>query len=329
MNMRRDFLLLVTLATAAATAALAQTQAPTGPSRDRATPGASIPDFSGIWAHPSFPGFEPLPSGPTSVTNKARRPQVTDADGRILPPRNGLLVGNPALVVGDYTNPILKPQAAEIVKQHGELELSGAGSPTPTIQCWPEPVPYIFNGVGMQMIQQADRIIFLYPNDHQVRYVRMNQPHRTPATPSWYGDSVGHYEGDTLVIDTIGVKIGPFAMVDFFGTPYTQALHVVERYRLLSYEEAKEGLERDAHENLRPAGGANAGSAPRADYRGKHLQLRFTVEDQNVFTTPWSATVTYRRGFEDWQEVVCPENTRELVIAGRGGAIPTGIRADF
>jgi hypothetical protein len=71
----------------------------------------------------------------------------------------------------------------------------------------------------------------------------MNVPHRAPVTPSWYGDSVGHYEGDTLVFDTVGVKIGPFAMVDFYGTPYTQALHVVERYRLLDYEAAKEGLE--------------------------------------------------------------------------------------
>ena len=120
----------------------------------------------------------------------------------------------------------------------------------------------------MQMLQQRDKIIFLYPNDHQVRYVRMNVPHRVPVTPSWYGDSVGHYEGDTLVIDTIGVKLGPFAMVDFYGTPYTQALHVVERYRLLDYEAAKEGLERDARENLRPATGADAGSAP--DY----LQLQ-------------------------------------------------------
>jgi hypothetical protein len=64
---------------------------------------------------------------------------------------------------------------------------------------------------------------------------------------------VGHYEGDTLVIDTVGVKIGPFAMVDFYGTPYTEALHVVERYRLIDYEAAREGLERDARENLRPA----------------------------------------------------------------------------
>jgi hypothetical protein len=77
----------------------------------------------------------------------------------------------------------------------------------------------------MQMLQQPGKIAFLYPNDHQVRYVRMNVAHPAKITPSWYGDSVGHYEGDTLVIDTVGVKIGPFAMVDFYGTPYTEALH--------------------------------------------------------------------------------------------------------
>src|SRR5260370_7868055 len=123
----------------------------------------------------------------------------------------------------------------------------------------------------------------------------MNEPHPAPVTPSCYGDSVGHYEGDTLVIDTVGVKIGPFAMVDFYGTLYTEALHVVERYRLIDYEAAKEGLERDARENLRPARGADAGSAPDYSYRGKHLQLQFTVEDEGVFTMPWSATITYRR----------------------------------
>jgi hypothetical protein len=50
----------------------------------------------------------------------------------------------------------------------------------------------------------------------------MNEPHPARVTPSWYGDSVGHYEGDTLVIDTIGVKIGPISMVDMYGTPHTE-----------------------------------------------------------------------------------------------------------
>ena len=229
------------------------------------------------------------------MVNTSRRPQGADVDGRTLPPTNSILVSNPARLVGDYTNPILKPQAAEVVKKHGEMELSGAGSPTPTIQCWPEPVPYIFNGVAMQMLQQPDKITFLYPNDHQARRVRMNQPHPAQVTPSWYGDSVGRYEGDTLVIDTVGVKIGPFPMVDFYGTPYTQALHVVERYRLLDFEVGKEGLERDAKENRRPPLGADAGAAPDYTYRGKLLQLQFTVEDEGVFTMPWTATITYRR----------------------------------
>jgi hypothetical protein len=139
-----------------------------------------------------------------------------DFDGRILPPGNGVLVSNPAQLVGDYTNPILKPQAAEAVKKKGEMELGGMVSPTPTMQCWPEPVPYIFNGVAMQMLQQPGKIIFLYPNDHQVRFVRMNEPHSSPVTPSWYGDSVGHYEGDTLVL---GSKSGRSPWSTFTGHP--------------------------------------------------------------------------------------------------------------
>jgi hypothetical protein len=88
-------------------------------------------------------------------------------------------------------------------------------------------------------------------------------------------------------------------------------------------------LERDARENLRPGGGADAGSAPDYSYRGKLLQLRFTVDDDGVFTMPWSATITYRRGREDWREVVCAENTRELGLAGRDAAVPTAAKPDF
>ena len=270
---------------------------------------ASVPDFSGIWAHLTWPDVEPPVSGPGPVTNRSR------PDG----------VSNVYLLIGDYTNPILKPVAAEAVKKKGEIELGGMVSPTPTIQCWPEPVPYIFNGVAMQMLQQPSKIIFLYPNDHQVRYVRMNVPHRAPVTPSWYGDSVGHYEGDTLVIDTVGVKIGPFAMVDFYGTPYTQALHVVERYRLLDYEAAKQAEER-GQRGLTRVGG-DPGFQRNPGYQGRGLQLEFTVEDGGVFTRPWSAAVSYRRPLGTWPEMTCAENLGHF--PGHEAALPTADRPDF
>jgi hypothetical protein len=126
-----------------------------------------------------------------------------------------------------------------VVKHLGEISLSGTPYPTPSNQCWPGGMPFVLWNIGMQMIQRPDKITVLYSNDHEVRHVRMDQPHPARVIPSWYGDSVGHYEGDTLVIDTVGVKTGPFAMVDMYGTPYSQALHVVERYRLLDYQAAK------------------------------------------------------------------------------------------
>jgi hypothetical protein len=292
---RWKVLLLVTVA-AVATPALGQGTQNAG----------SIPDFSGLWWHPSLPGFEPPPSGPGPVTNRSRRNGVSNYDQ----------------LVGDYTNPILKPEAAEVVKKKGELSLAGVTYPNPANQCWPEPVPFIYKNFAMEMFQHSDRITILYEQDHEVRRVRMNQPHPAKVTPSWYGDSVGHYEGDTLVVDTIGQKAGPFAMLDLYGTPYTKALHVVERYRLLDYEAAKEGLERDKKENQQAGGGIDR------NYRGTHLQVTFTVEDEGVFTMPWTATITYGRGTDEFPEIVCAENTHEY-YANKNSDVPTANKPDF
>ncbi len=328
MTQRRDFLFAAIFAAMAAPAAFAQAMAPTLRVADvRASATPSVPDFSGVWSHPSFPGFEPPVSGPGPIVNTSRRRQVIGGDGRPAPPTTNVLVSNFRELVGDYSNPILKPRAAEIVKQHGEISLSGVSYPTPTNQCWPEPVPLIFANVGVQMLQQPGKIIILYPNDHQYRTVRLNAAHPSPVVPSWYGDSVGHYEGDALIIDTVGVKLWPYPMVDWFGTPYTQSLHVVERYRLLDFDDAREGLEQDAKENFRLLG-ADAGSAPDPNDRGKVLQLRFTVEDEGVFNVPWTATITYRRGVEPWQEVVCAENVHGFYAGGHVAA-PTAEAPDF
>jgi hypothetical protein len=313
---RRDFLLLVTLATAAATPALDQTAAPAVTPTDTGTPSdASIPDLSGSWSHASLNGLELPLSGPGPVRNRSRLRTGPQAG-----------VGNIRQLIGDYTNPILKPWAAEVVKKFGEISLAGQGYPTPRNQCWPEQVPFVFINYGMQMLQRPDKVTILYPFDHQFRQVRMNQSHPAQATPSWYGDSVGHYESDELVIDTVGVKIGPFSMLDWYGTPYTKALHLVERYRLLDYEATMKAVERDAKEHLQTN---NPDNGPRADpnYKGKGLQIQVTVDDEGAFTMPWSATVTFRRAFDERLELVCAENLQWY--PGKNSAVPTADKPDF
>src|SRR5258706_1073714 len=70
----------------------------------------TIPDFSGIWRHGSLPWLVPPASGPGPVTNKSRRPDDGTSDY--------------SLLVGDYTNPILQPWTAEVVKKKGEVSFA-------------------------------------------------------------------------------------------------------------------------------------------------------------------------------------------------------------
>jgi hypothetical protein len=310
---RRHFLALLALAIAAAASLAAGQEVTPAVERadiDPAHRAASIPDFSGIWAHMTWPDFEPPLVGLGPVSNRSRRNGVSDAYE----------------LVGDYTNPILRPHAAESVKKLGEISLTGVPYPTPSNQCWPGGVPFVLYNIGMQMLQQPEKITILYSNDHEVRHIRLNQPHPARVTPSWYGDSVGHYEGDTLVIDTVGVKIGPFAMLDMYGTPHSPALHVVERYRLLDYESAKQAEERGQRELSRF--GRDPGFARNPDDKGPGLQLEFAVEDDGVFTKPWSASISYRRPLGEWPEMACAENAREY-FSGRRAAVPSADKPDF
>jgi hypothetical protein len=300
MNAPRDFILLVTLSLASATPAVAQT--PT-------------PNLSGLWNHPSLNGLELPLTGPGPVRNKSRLKTG---------PRAG--AGNIAQLVGDDANPILQPWAAEVVRKFGEMSLAGVGFPTPRNQCWPEQVPFVFINYGMQILQQPDKVTFLYPFDHQYRQVRLNELHPAQVKPSWYGNSVGHYEDETLVVDTVGVKVGPFSMIDWYGTPFTEALHVIERYRLIDYEAAKETIERDAKEHFQTANPDN-GPAPDLAYRGKGLQIEVTIEDAGAFTMPWSATVTLLRARDERLELVCAENLQWY--PGTESAVPTADKPDF
>jgi len=210
-----------------------------------------------------------------------------------------------------------------VVKRFGEMSLAGITFPNPSNQCWPFPMLFIYKQATMQMIQQPHRITMLYSGNSEVRRVRLNQPHTSPLKPSWYGDSVGHYEGDTLVIDTVGVKTDrKYAMIDLFGTPYTDRLHIVERYRLRDYDDVKDALERNTKENW-----LFQGDAWSRHRDGKFLQLHVTIEDQGVFTTPWTATLTYAPANEV-AEGVCAENRNEY-YSNKESDVPKAEKPDF
>jgi hypothetical protein len=314
---RRDFPLLVVLATAAAGPACGQDGAPavgSATSADSKISG-SIPDLAGAWGH-NFLLFEPPAAGPGPVVTKLRTPA-------------GTLMFN---AVGDDTSPILNPAAAAVVKRNGDRELSGAPIPNPHNQCWPEPTPFTLNiQFGMRLIQRKDEILLLYLSDHQVRRVRMNAPHSAQPNPSWQGESVGHYEDNTLVVDTTGQKVGPLSMIDRFGTPFSAALHVIERYRLIDGALAHALQQKHEHDYFprgSPFRNAYGMGDIDPDTRKPGLQVEITVDDPATFTTPWSGLVTYRPVLGDWPESACAENTQ-----GSGSSwavlVPRADKPDF
>jgi hypothetical protein len=274
---------------------------------------APAPDFSGLWARTSL-GYEKPLQGRGGVENRMRRPTGSS---------------NLSQLVGDYSDPLLKPAAAAVLKRLGEISMLGVAFPQPSNQCQPYAPPYIAsNNQEIQLLQEKNRVTILTMFDHQFRHVRLNAQHPAKLVPTWYGDSIGHYEGDTLVVDTVGIRVTPLSMVDIYGTPFSRKLHVIEKFRLVDYATAKSFADRGEAENGRVAGDNGDGVEIDISDRGKGLQLEVTVEDPDMFTQPWSGTVTYRRPLGDWAESVCAENTHEY-YAGRETSIPVSLTPDF
>src|SRR5262252_2562986 len=133
------------------------------------------------WGKNAF-NFEPMPSGPQPLRNLIRRPDGT---------------GNAGQLVGDYHNPILKPEAAAVVKQKGELAAAGKGFPNSQDQCRPIAPPFTFAmQLGLLMLPAKNGDIdILYDQNANTRHIRMNAAHPANVVPSTMGDSVGRWEG--------------------------------------------------------------------------------------------------------------------------------------
>lgn len=249
-------------------------------SGSQAQPTASIPNFAPddhtSW-HPDRPdgdNFLSPESGPGPVVSRPGFPYVPNGD------ENDFAGTNPTYRVADLTNPILQPWVTAQMARDNDEVIAGKIPFTARERCFPGGVPAwaIFRRVAPPMhffIQTPQKVLLIWRGDNQVRHVYLNEPHSRDVKPSWYGESVGHYEnGDTLVIDTIGLD--DRTHVDLFRTPHSAGLHVIERWKLI------EG--------------------------GREIELNVYVEDPGAFRAPYELNKHYRRVEAQWLEVICAEN---------------------
>ena len=187
----------------------------------------------------------------------------------------------------------LMPWAIEALKKQNALALAGRNGETRQARCWETGVPDIHEAPqGLYFIQTPKEIV-MYQGG-RVRHVYMNVPHSKNVTPSWYGESVGHYEGDTLVVDTVGLNTITF--VDGYRTPHTTQEHVIERFKVIN--------------------------------GGKALDVSFTVDDPGTFYKPWSGRRPRYRENARMAEDTCPANNDDKFNLGFD-PVPTATNPDF
>jgi hypothetical protein len=275
-----------------------------------------VPQLSGNWGRTNF-NLEQLATGPRLIVNTVRKPDGTIDDN--------------AARVGDFNSPLLTPKAAAILRANGEFSRTGQSIPDPHNQCRPEPPPFTMTiQIQVLLLQSKDEVTLVYVNDQQVRHIRLNSAHPHPLVPTWLGDSIGHYEGDTLVVDTIGIKPqGKLAVIDRYGTPFSGQLHVVERYRLIDGKQAEAAVAKHRREfttNPKMPHFAIYGEEFVSNTPKRGLQVDVTIEDPVMFTQPWAGLLTYVP-LMGWPEMVCDEALQEFGTSVRDQ--PVADKPDF
>ena len=240
----------------------------------------------------------------TPVQAQSNTPNFTGVWGRDAHnyPKPYMAPGRGGGVKDGFNNEYLKPWVVELLMRDDLVTRSGRAVVTSHSVCYPEGVPYVFGGSVLQILQTPSEITMLFGDTSQFRTIYMNRPHSEHVVPSWYGESVGHFEGDTLVVDTVGIAVNPEAgSMGNYGTPHTEALHLVERYRYLMNGE--KSLAPRPHDDTFDSKDIIAG--------GKTMRLNFTVEDPGAYKKPWSVTLDFLPINERVREYVCAENSRE------------------
>ena len=171
----------------------------------------------------------------------------------------------------------MRPEAEKIYRKNVQKR----ATESPTVRCLPQGLPRgdLFNYTPFKIIQTPGVMAFLYEMDNTYRQV-YTDGRKLPAEPqpSWMGYSVGHWEGDTLIVDAAGFNDQTW--LDLPGHPHSEALHLQERFH-------------------------------RRDFG--HMDLTVTLDDPKMYTTPFTIKVTeVLLADSDVLETICNENERDL-----------------
>jgi hypothetical protein len=272
------------LAAAFASAALAEST--------KAIPNLASADFG--WQSNVADWQDPPPGhGHGPIRNDPTHPFTSNAEAA----RTGT---QPTNRIGNTKDPVLKPWAAAQMQASNDEALTGKRAVPFAAQarCWPGSVPgqLLYPFEPFYFIQSPKEVWMIWQRDHMVRRIFLTDQHSEHVTPSWFGDSIGHYEnGDTLVVDTVGLSTEN-SYIDNYRTPHTEKLHVVERI------------------TLEPG--------------GKNLTALVTVEDPDTFNEPLSMKQRWFKVDAPMQETVCAENNDDFFHQNLY-PLPTAVKPDF
>jgi hypothetical protein len=249
-----------------------------------------VPKFQGGplgWEHAFGNVFPPVSGSALPVWNDPAHPHFNNEMARI---NNA----QPNYWIPDLTNPNLTEWAKAQMRKDTDEVLKGKIAFTPGQGCTPYGVPYFSLAQGpVIFIETPKKITMVEESSQTVRQIYMNEQHPADVTRSAHGHSVGRYEGDTLVVDTVGISTKSF--IDPFRTPHSDKLHVVERYRIVD--------------------------------GGHIMEVRIRVEDPIAFVQPWETVVRYRPADTPLAEIVCQEGN--LILFTDEYGVPRADKADF
>jgi hypothetical protein len=259
----------------------------TAPAQQTAPPLFS-PNAQAAWVGIGIGAFLPVPGSPKPVGQDPAHRYVSNDE-------SGVTHEQPTQRISDISNPNLKQWAKDVMRKDNEGVLAGKFAFTARSSCQPGGVPGfdVLLGGALYILQSPTEVTMLFSGNAEVRHIRLNASHSANPKPSWYGESVGHYQDDTLVVDTIGLNNRTF--LDNYRTPHTDKLHVTERWHMIE--------------------------------DGKKLEILLTIDDPDTFNQPFQELRQYDRVRRAWVEDVCSENNIDPF--GNGYDTPVAGKPDF